>query len=307
MTNSADPIPNGAHKDRAALFSDYRKLVDDALDAVLPPADERPALHEAMRYSVVAGGKRLRPILLLAAGEACGAERAALLPAACAVELIHTYSLVHDDLPAFDDDELRRGHPTNHTVFGEAVAVLAGDALQTLAFEHMADAARFSEHPQRWLASIRELAAAAGSRGMARGQCIDIESEGESLDIEELEALHAAKTGALLTACVRMGGILAGADDESLVNLTAYGNAIGLAFQVVDDILDVEGTAASLGKNPGVDADRGKPTYPALLGIDAAHAEADRLRDVALQAIDPFGDCASTLATVARFIVDRKT
>ena len=292
--------------DALQLFADYRILVDQALDATLPPDEALPAgLHASMRYSVFAGGKRLRPILVLAAGEACGADTVALLPAACAVELIHTYSLIHDDLPAFDDDDLRRGQPTNHKVYGEAQAILAGDALQSLAFDSMAKAASRAANPAAWIEAIAELAAAAGSHGMAGGQWLDVEAEGRDLDLQGLKTLHAAKTGALLTACVRIGGILAGADPATLDQLGAYGRAVGLAFQVVDDILDVEGSVESLGKTPGADAHRGKPTYPTVLGVEAARATAEQLRTVAHEAIAPLGGVASPLRVIADFIIDR--
>ncbi len=288
------------------LFAGYRARIDDALESVLPPDSEPPAgLHASMRYSVFAGGKRLRPILVLAAGRACGGDFDALLPAACAVELLHTYSLIHDDLPAFDDDDLRRGVPTNHVVFGEAQAILAGDALQTLAFTVMAEAARASDAPSAWTAAISELGSAAGSFGMAGGQWLDVEAEGNQLDRAALETMHAAKTGALLAACVRIGGLLAAAGADELERLGAYGKAIGLAFQIVDDILDVEGSVESLGKTPGVDADRGKPTYPALLGMDEARATAEGLRRVAHESIAPLGEAAHPLRAIADFVIDR--
>ena len=302
------PPPEAASVSETArrLFGDYRLRIDTALDAILPPDSEPPAgLHASMRYSVLAGGKRLRPILVLAAGEACGGTADEMLTAGCAVELVHTYSLIHDDLPAFDDDDLRRGKPTNHKVFGEAQAILAGDALQTLAFGAMAEAARAADDPGRWAAAIAELGWAAGSSGMAGGQWLDVEAEGNHLDLPALETMHAAKTGALLTACVRIGGILAAAEPDDLERISAYGRAIGLAFQVVDDILDVEGSVESLGKTPGADAERGKPTYPALLGIDEARATADRLRRVAHESIAPLGEAAKPLATIADFIIDR--
>ena len=295
------------------LFATYRALIDAALDRALPAADEPPAgLHEAMRYSVFAGGKRLRPILVLAAAEAAGdpaniaaGDAESLLPAACAVELIHTYSLIHDDLPAFDDDCLRRGKPTSHKVFGEPQAILAGDALQSVAFSLLARAARDADAPGPWIDALVELGTAAGSAGMAAGQWLDIEAEGQAIDMVSLEALHSAKTGALLTACVRIGALLAGADDTTVERLGVYGRSVGLAFQIVDDILDVEGSAKNLGKMPGVDADRAKATYPGLLGLDGARAEARRLRDLALQQIEPLGAPARPLALIASFIVDR--
>lgn len=296
----------GRHEEARALLAALRERVDDALEHVLPPETEPPAgLHIAMRYSVLAGGKRLRPILLLGAGAACGAGGDELLPAACAVELMHAYSLIHDDLPAFDDDELRRGKPANHVMFGEPQAILAGDALQSLAFGTMATAAHRAPDPRRWSAAIAELAVAAGSGGMAGGQWLDVEAEGRAVDINALETLHAAKTGALLTACARIGALLAGADSDTLERLSAYGRAVGLAFQVIDDILDVEGSVEQLGKRPGADAHRGKPTYAALLGIPEARATAERLRRAAQHAIAPLGDAARPLALIADYVIDR--
>ncbi len=287
-------------------LSALRQGVDQALDALLPPESEpHTGLHAAMRYSVLPGGKRLRPILLLTAGQALGAGLEELLPAACAVELIHAYSLVHDDLPSFDDDSLRRGKPSCHVAFGEPQAILVGDALQALAFSTLAQAARRSAEPALWAAAVDELSAAAGSNGMAGGQWLDIEAAGGSLDLAALETLHAAKTGALLTACVRIGAVLARADADTLQRLTTYGNAIGLAFQVVDDILDVEGSLNDLGKVPGVDADRGKPTYPALLGLEEARATAQRLRRVAAESIAPLGASGRPLGVLANYIIDR--
>jgi geranylgeranyl diphosphate synthase type II len=293
--------------DGRALLADLRRRIDVALAEVLPPESEPPVgLHVAMRYSVLAGGKRLRPALVLAAGEACGATADEMMPAACAVELIHAYSLIHDDLPAFDDDSLRRGKPTSHVMFGEPQAILAGDALQSLAFSTMAHAARTSRDPRPWAAAIAELADAAGSMGMAGGQWLDVEAEGRDVDLPALETLHAAKTGALLTACARIGAILGHADGDTLERLSAYGRAVGLAFQVVDDILDVEGSVEELGKNPGGDAHRGKTTYPALLGLDEARATAQRLRRVAHDSVAPLGPAARPLALIADFIIDRK-
>jgi len=289
-----------------ALFSAYGERIERALEDLLPPESEPPVgLHVAMRYAVLGGGKRLRPILLLAAGQACGAEADDILPAACGVELIHAYSLVHDDLPAFDDDHLRRGKPSCHIVFGEPQAILAGDALQTLAFATMARAALAAPQPERWTRAIAELAVAAGSSGMAGGQWLDVEAEGRSVDLDQLETLHAAKTGALLTACTRIGAILAGADDEALERLSTYGRAVGLAFQVVDDILDVEGSIEEIGKQPGADAHRGKTTYPSLLGVEEARGAAKRLRAVAHDSIEPFGDAGRPLGLIADFIINR--
>ncbi len=295
-----------------------RERVDAALEAVLPGADQEPAeLHRAMRHAVFAGGKRLRPLLLIASGRACGADEEALLPAACAVELIHTYSLIHDDLPAFDDEELRRGQPTCHVLFGDAVAILAGDALQALAFEVLAGGGGSAVEPYqdtpvagdagRRLAASRVIARAAGSLGMCGGQTLDIRATGNRLSLEQLRALHAAKTGALLTASVLAGGLLAGAGSERLAALRAYGDAVGLAFQIVDDLLDVEGDVQQLGKRPGGDAARGQPTYPSLLGVRGARSEALRLRDCAIQALTVFGEEAWPLRDLAAYIVARSS
>jgi geranylgeranyl diphosphate synthase type II len=293
-------------QDLVAYLAEQRAVVDAALERALPPAETVPdALHRAMRHSVFAGGKRLRPMLVIAGAEAIGTAADSVLPAACAVEMIHTYSLIHDDLPAFDDEELRRGQPTSHVLFGETVAILAGDALQALAFEHMASAGSASDHPAAWVAAIRELSFAAGSRGMCGGQTLDTEAAGEEIDMAGLQQLHAAKTGALLTASVVMGGTLAGAGPEQLAALRQYGDAVGLAFQIVDDLLDVEGDVEDLGKRPGGDAERGQPTFPVLIGIDGAHREAERLRVEARAALAPFGDSAAPLAALADYIVNR--
>lgn len=297
----------------AAVFDvrDYmdsaRPRIEAALDTVLPLADTLPAnLHGAMRHSVFAGGKRLRPMLVLAGCGACGVDPDLAMPAACAVELIHTYSLIHDDLPAFDDEELRRGKPTSHVVYGETVAILAGDALQALAFEGLARATASSDNPTAWAAATQETARAAGSLGMCGGQTLDIEAAGEPLDVTALRRLHAYKTGALLTASVVCGGLVGGGDTTATAALRAYGDAIGLAFQVVDDLLDVSGTAAELGKNPGGDAARGQPTFPTLIGIQASRAEAIRLRDKAIAALDAFApDAVAPLSGLAEYIVSR--
>lgn len=300
------PTLEVATGDLSTFMQRERARVESALAAVLAgPEAEPESLHRAMRHSVFAGGKRLRPLLVIAAGKACGGQSDEVLAAACSVELIHTYSLIHDDLPSFDDEQLRRGKPSCHVLFGEAIAILAGDALQALAFEHLAHAGRGSPHPQRWLAAIDAVGAAVGSIGMCGGQTMDLEAAGGSLQIEELRCLHAAKTGALLTASVLCGGILAGASGADLVALRRYGDAIGLAFQIVDDLLDVEGDVAQLGKRPGGDADRGQPTFPALVGTDQARDETQRLMRQADDALESFGDAASTLREIAAYIVDR--
>ena len=292
--------------DLEEFFRSRRSRINAALERCLPGEDRVPqGLHQAMRYSVFAGGKRLRPLLLIASGNACEAATEALLPAACAFELVHTYSLIHDDLPAFDDEDFRRGKPTNHRCFGEAVAILAGDALQALAFETMAAAAAAAIDPTTWVAATRELAAAAGSIGMCGGQWLDLRASDDALDLEGLRALHTAKTGALLVASVRCGAILAAAPPEIVTALERYGHAIGLAFQVVDDILDVEGSLENLGKRPGGDSARSQPTFPSLIGIKGAHAEANRLLQRSLVALEPLGRRGDLLAQLATFIVHR--
>ncbi len=282
-----------------------------ALAAVLPPVGSHPAqLHEAMRYAVLGGGKRVRPLLVHAAGESLGASAAALDCAACAVELIHSYSLVHDDLPCMDDDVLRRGRPTTHVVYGEALAMLVGDALQPLAFEAVLAAAAHGVAPAAVLARAAELAQAAGSRGMAGGQAIDLQAVGGGLGLEALEDMHRRKTGAMLRASVRLGagcaGLVAGTDPRWQA-LERYADAIGLAFQVVDDILDVEGDAASLGKTAGKDAANNKPTYVSLMGLEPARQFAARLREQAWAALLPLGPAACRLGELADLIVLRKS
>lgn len=285
-----------------------RRLVEVALDRYLPSETTEPALiHRAMRYSVFGGGKRLRPVLVLAAAEAVGGATEPLLPVAAALELIHTYSLIHDDLPAMDDDDFRRGRPTSHRVFGEAVAILAGDALLTEAFGLLAGPECASRHdPGRLLTVTQEVASAAGSRGMVGGQTLDIASEGQKVDAAHLESLHRQKTGALIRTALRAGALLAGARPEQLAAITAYGEAVGLAFQIADDILNVEGEATATGKAVGSDAARGKATYPAVHGLQEAKARAAALVDEALQALEPLGERAEPLRGIARFIVERR-
>jgi farnesyl diphosphate synthase len=280
-----------------------------ALQAVLPPADTLPSrLHEAMRYAVLGGGKRVRPLLVYAAGQLTGAPAAALDCAAAGVELIHAYSLVHDDLPCMDNDVLRRGKPTVHVAFGEATAMLVGDALQALAFGAVAGAAAAGTPASGVVDMIAELADAAGSRGMAGGQAIDLDSVGRQLDRASLEAMHQRKTGAMLRASVMMGaaagGPLAAAQRRALLD---YSAAIGLAFQVVDDILDVEGDAATLGKTAGKDAADGKPTYVSAMGLAGARELATVLRANAVRSLEPFGAAACRLHELADLIVLRKS
>ncbi|MCX6966689.1 MAG: polyprenyl synthetase family protein [Verrucomicrobia bacterium] len=280
-------------------------LVDRALDAFLPKAATKPAtMHKAMRYSLFAGGKRLRPVLCLAAAEACGGALEPTLPAACAVECIHTYSLIHDDLPCMDDDDLRRGRPTSHKVFGEGIAVLAGDALLTVAFEILTAAKGTARYPVAAL--IKELAAAAGSRQLIAGQVADLEGEGKKLSLRELKFIHEAKTAALLTASIRLGGMSANATPARLQALTAFGRNLGLAFQVIDDILDVTQTSEKLGKSAGKDVAAQKATYPALLGLEKSRKEAQRLTAASLAALKPFGKNGDTLRAIGDYLLARE-
>ena len=278
-----------------------RALVDRTLDQYLPPADTPPStIHEAMRYAVLGGGKRIRPILAIAAAEACGADATPFLQQIAALELIHTYSLVHDDLPALDNDDLRRGRKTTHVVFGEAMGILAGDALLTEAFSWLSA-------PGGNLSAIHEVAVAVDSKGMIGGQVADIEQTGSvEHTLELLQFIHENKTGKLLTASVVLGGILAGADDDNLAALRRFGHATGLAFQIVDDLLDIEADAATLGKTAGKDVAQGKLTYPALLGVEAARAEAQRLLEVAVNNADMI-EGPNYLSDIARYICSRNS
>jgi geranylgeranyl diphosphate synthase type II len=256
-----------------------------------------------MRYSVQAGGKRLRPVLAVLAAEACGAERAAALPAACALEFVHTYSLIHDDLPAMDDDDLRRGRPTCHKAFDEATAILAGDGLLTLAFEVIA---RHVEPPAAALECVRALAEGAGPAGMVGGQMADLEAEGRAdATVEALEAIHRRKTGALLRAALKMGAAIADASPRTVQALETYGAAVGLAFQIVDDLLDVGGDEVKLGKRVQKDSEHGKWTYPALLGIEPSRARARALAEQAVAALEPLGTRARWLEALAWELLDR--
>jgi geranylgeranyl pyrophosphate synthase len=286
-----------------------RERVERALSESLPPETAWPeTIHRAVRYSLLAGGKRVRPLLALAAGRAVGGDDAEVVPLACAVELIHTYSLVHDDLPAMDDDDLRRGRPTSHKVFGEAIAILAGDALLTRAFQLLTDvpADWDAVRVRRRLDAAAVLAEACGTTGLIGGQVEDLESEGRDVDAAGLERLHRAKTGALLGACVRGGAILGGAGAIDLESLGAYASAIGLAFQVVDDVLDATEAAEHLGKTAGKDAAADKATYVKVHGLAASRALAARLREDALGALAPLGPRGELLAELARLIVDRR-
>ncbi len=283
--------------------------IDAALDRFLPKETELPhSVHKAMRYSIFAGGKRVRPILMLAACQAVGGNTECAVPAACAMEMIHTYSLIHDDLPAMDDDDFRRGNPTNHKVFGEAIAILAGDALLTEAFKLASDP-RYTagSEPSGLLAVIHEIATCAGSYGMVGGQVIDMESEGNTdIDLATVQYIHTHKTGALIKASVVAGALLGGAAGQQLAAITRYGEAAGLAFQIADDILDIEGTTEEIGKDAGSDEARGKATYPAVMGVAAAKGEAQSMMDEALRSLEIFGAEADPLRYIARYIVQRK-
>lgn len=291
--------------DLEKYLSEKTELIDDTLRGLLVREDEYPQpLHKAMHYSLFAGGKRIRPVLALASAEAVGGATEDVLPAACAIECIHTYSLIHDDLPAIDNDDLRRGKPTCHKVFGEAMAILAGDALLTVAFEFMADG--LEAEPGKVLRAIVEVARAAGSTGMIGGQVVDIESEEKDISFPVLEYIHTHKTGKLILASVRCGAILGGASEEELARLTSYGRSIGLAFQVADDILDVEGDTVELGKATGGDALLGKATYPALLGIDESRNRAQELVEMAVDSLAGLSEVADPLREIARLIITRK-
>ena len=287
------------------LFDAWRERVDAAIAEALPAAASSPRnLHAAMRHAALEGGKRMRPLLVYATGTAFGAGETSLDGPAVAVELIHAYSLVHDDLPSMDDDALRRGKPTVHVAHGEATAILAGDALQSLAFEVLASAA--TSDTVRG-AMLRELAVAAGARGMCGGQALDIDATGNAaaIDVDGLQRLHAMKTGALLRAAVRMGALAAEVDGDTLARLDAYADALGLAFQVRDDLLDVEGDSATLGKTAGKDAAQAKATFPALLGIDGTRARLASLGRSMEAALEPFGARAEVLSALGRQAIER--
>ena len=284
----------------------HQARFEEVLRGLLPRAEIAPQrLHEAMRYAVLDGGKRVRPLLAFAAGELAGADTARVDIAAAAVELIHAYSLVHDDMPCMDDDVLRRGKPTCHVQYDEATALLVGDSLQTLAFQLLAEH-RLNDEAARQLEMVKLLALASGSRGMAGGQAIDLASVGKSLTLPELEFMHIHKTGALIRAAVLLGAQCGSVSVEQLDRLDHFGKLIGLAFQVVDDVLDCEADTATLGKTAGKDADNDKPTYVSLLGIQGARDMAQRLHREALETLAGFGDEAQRLRELADYIVLRK-
>lgn len=296
--------------DLKSYLKNMQQLVDEALEKYLPRPDELPSsIHTSMRYSVFAGGKRVRPILLLAACDAVGGEMNKAMPAACAMEMIHTYSLIHDDLPAMDDDDFRRGNPTNHKVFGEATAILAGDALLTEAFILLSNPEfAASTDPATLLRVIHEISLCSGSRGMIGGQVVDMESEGmKEVDLATVQYIHTHKTGALIRASVKSGALIGRADGKALDSMVRYGEAVGLAFQIADDILDIEGTTEQIGKDAGSDQARGKATYPAVMGISESKRRAAELVEVALEALSGFGEKAEPLREIASYIVHRKS
>lgn len=289
------------------LLNDYRERVDSALQHWLPEEGTQPEqLHGAMRYAVLGGGKRVRPVLVYATGAALGVKLSKLDGPACAVEMIHAYSLVHDDLPAMDDDELRRGRPTCHIAYDEATAILAGDGLLTMAFEVLASDESMGVSPEQRIRMVQELATASGNRGMVGGQAIDIAAEGQQLSLEQLKNMHAHKTGALIRAAVRLGALSSPTlTSEQAQQLDSYAEAIGLAFQIRDDILDVEADTETLGKPQGSDEARNKPTYTSLLGLDGARQKAQELHQQALESLQGLGKAAEPLRWISAYIVDR--
>lgn len=294
--------------DLKTYLSDKRSIVDEALEKILPPIEDPSAdIVTAMNHSLFAGGKRLRPILCMAGAEAVGGEGRAVLPVACALELIHTYSLIHDDLPIMDDDDMRRGKPTSHKVFGEALALLAGDGLLTEAFHAMAllDTSG-GVNPPALLKVIALVAEAVGYLGMVGGQVVDIQSEGKDVDFPLVEFIHAHKTGALLTVSVASGAILGGGDDNQVKALTEYGRKIGLAFQIADDILDIEGDSEEMGKSLGGDVEKKKITYPLVIGLERSKAIQREIIDQALETLKLFNRSADPLRQIAVYIIERK-
>jgi geranylgeranyl diphosphate synthase, type II len=284
-----------------------RLEVDRFLDALTPsPATPPITLHESMRYSLLGGGKRVRPILAIAAAEALGTSSPGLMAVACSLELIHTYSLIHDDLPSMDNDDFRRGKPTNHKVYGEAIAILAGDALLTMAFDVITRPELMKGcEPVRQVRILQELAFGSGNMGMVGGQVFDIQAEHQDIDLNALQNIHRHKTGMLIRAAVRMGAIAAGASDRQLDDMTSYAEDIGLAFQIADDVLNVTGTREELGKNPNTDAERGKKTYPTFYGVEGAKRLADECAARAIGRLTSFGSSADPLRDLARYITAR--
>ena len=288
-------------------LSQGREFIDAAICGYLPEETSYPeSIHKSMLYSVLAGGKRLRPVLVIAAVEAVGGKREDVLPFAVAVEYIHTYTLIHDDLPALDNDDLRRGKPTNHKVFGEAIAILAGDALLTQAFYLMTHSDLMGAiPPEKLLQAAHDITGAIGTSGMIGGQVVDIESEGKPIDAETLEYIHVHKTGCLIKACIRTGAILSQAEVDQFEALSNYGEQIGLAFQIVDDILDITADQSLLGKDIGSDIEKKKATYPAFYGLDESKKKAERLVEEGITYLKVFGNKADPLREIGRFFLQR--
>lgn len=295
--------------DLKAYLTERKQRVDSALEHYFPtPSGLGKRVLEAARYSLFAGGKRLRPILCLAAAEVVGGSPQTVLPIACALEMIHTYSLIHDDLPAMDNDDFRRGKPTNHKVFGEAMAILAGDALLTEAFD-LIDGVSDPAHlpPEKLLEALHILVKAAGYRGMIGGQVIDLECETREVDIATVEYMHIQKTGALLAASLELGALLGGGSPKDIESLKRFGHHFGLAFQITDDLLDIEGEAEQMGKQPGSDLAKNKKTYPALLGLSGSKEAARQHVEETLKALSGFGDAAEPLRAIARYLLKRRS
>ncbi len=301
-------MPNEAVPDLKTYLAEKKKTVETALQGYFPePEGLTSDLTKAMRYSLFAGGKRLRPILCIAGAETVGGLGREVLPVACALELIHTYSLIHDDLPLMDDDDLRRGKPTNHKVFGEPIALLAGDGLLTEAFSLMTSVDISGKiSPQILLRAISLISRAAGYDGMVGGQAVDIQWEGKKADLPVVKFMHIHKTGALITASVASGAILGGADESQIEAITSYGEKIGLAFQISDDILDIEGDSKTMGKQAGADEEKGKMTYPAVLGLNESKRIQSELVQTAVLDLQKFGSRAEPLSQIARYIIERK-
>ena len=293
--------------DLTVYIDNKNQQINVALEKILHASIPSEPIVEAMKYSLMAGGKRIRPVLCIAAAEAVGGKPQAVLPAACALEIVHTYSLIHDDLPAMDNDDLRRGKPTCHVAFDEATAILAGDALLTLAFQVLSSVqSTTGNQASGWLKVIHIISTAAGYRGMIRGQMLDMAAEGQHLTVDELKSMHALKTGALIEASLLCGALLADARKRQMDILKTYARSIGLAFQVTDDILNVEGNPKIMGKAVGTDELREKSTYPAILGLERSRQFAKNLVDEALQALEDFDKKADPLRALATYIIDRK-
>jgi geranylgeranyl diphosphate synthase type II len=293
--------------DIKAYLARKKESIDKTLEKLVPPDKTfPPTIHEAMRYSLFAGGKRVRPILAIAAAEALGAKTTELLPIAASLELIHTYSLIHDDLPAMDNDDFRRGRPTCHKVYGEAIAILAGDGLLNMAFEVLSDPRMLKKVPaNRLMAITREIAGASGVFGMVGGQVVDIQSEGKEIDFPTLEYIHTHKTGALIRSSVRVGALFARAGKRQFTALTHYGEMIGLAFQIADDILDITGTQEAIGKDVGSDLKKGKKTFPSFYGLEESRRRAVEVVDRAIASLHGFGRSADPLRELAKYIINR--